>query len=108
MTDRLTPTKIASLRLVWSPDARFKRHGATVVNQLLDEIEALNAKLEQADGELVKRLTLAPWDELADELVEAYHGAISMHDGVKAVYGHIQTMLALELVLARAAMAGDE
>jgi hypothetical protein len=116
MTDRLTPAKIASLRMVWSPDARFKRHGATLVNQLIDEIERLNAKLEQADGELVKRLTLPPWGEVETEMRELYHsappraveGGPSMHTGLQAVYGRIQDTLALELVLARAVMAGDE
>lgn len=103
----ITAQVIADIRQNYAPP--WAVYGGRTIYRLLDEIERLNAKLEQADGELGKRLTLQPWDEVKDDLVGVYRGtAVSVEEGVKAVYGCIQDMLVLDMVLARAALAGDE
>ncbi|MGA5764500.1 hypothetical protein [Nonomuraea bangladeshensis] len=68
------------------------------------------------DDLLVKALTLPAWGDVEDELRDLFHsapprsveGEPSMHTGLEAVYGKVLEMLALNLVLARAVLAGDD
>lgn len=76
---------------------------------LYTDLKTVLAAVEQFDTILVKALTLPVLGDVEDELVKAVrdtHGSIN--DGVQAVYGEVLEMLALNLVLARAALAGDD
>lgn len=101
----ITAKDIKILRETYSPNTIGRGH----IYWLLDEIERLNAERERFDGVLVRALTLPVWGEVEDELVKAYRDTkASTYDGVQEVYGDILEMLAMNLVLARAALAGDD
>ncbi|MFB4276065.1 hypothetical protein ACBJ59_12275 [Nonomuraea sp. MTCD27] len=69
----------------------------------------LAAERERFDGVLVRALTLPAWGDVEDDLVKTYRDVnASDYESLQAVYGEVLEMLALNLVTARAALAGDE
>lgn len=84
-------------------------NGAQRRELLHSDLKVMLGAAEQFDGILVRALTLPVWGDVEDQLADAYKSVeASYYQRLQAVYGRIQDMLALNLVLARAAMAGDD
>jgi len=91
-------------------------NGAERRELLHSDLETLLGLVERFDTVLTQALTLPVWGDVEDELRDVFHsapsasveGEPSKNTGLQAVYGNILDRLALELVQARAKMAGDD
>lgn len=76
---------------------------------LYSDLKTVLDAVERFDGVLVRALTLPVWGDVEDDLVKTYRGVnASDYESLQAVYGDILEMLAMNVVLARAALAGDD